>query len=595
MAKSKLVDDEVLERPFNKETLKRIAKYFVPFRMQIAFVLLIIAITSVIGLVNPYLMKIAIDKYIAKNNVHGLIILSVIFLSLNIILLFCSRYRTKLMGRVSKKILYNIRQDLFIHLQSLSIDFFESRPVGKILARVIGDVNSLNDIINNLIASIIPDSVTVIAVIVIMFNLNAKLAMVSLIIMPILAVTLFTIQRIARKKWQMVRKKFSTANAYIHESFAGARVVKAYVREEKNGHQFYKLAKDIRDTWIGAIRVSNSFWTFVDTSWGISIALVYWFGIRLLNTNSITIGLLVAFTSYIGMLWQPIINLSNFYNSLVSAMAGAERIFEIMDTKPVIEDRPSSIQIDEIKGKVIFKNVSFSYDNERKVLDNVSFTVNPGETIALVGPTGAGKTTIINLLSRFYDTTEGDIFIDDYNVKDIVLRSLRERMGIMLQDNYLFMGTVADNIRYGKIDATQQEIEWAAKLVGAHDFIMKMENGYDTDIKEMGNRLSVGQRQLIALARTILSDPHILILDEATSSIDTKTELMLQKALENVMKGRTSFVIAHRLSTIRNASRIFVVNDGKIIEAGTHKELILKQGLYYDLYKSQSEFLEKIS
>lgn len=595
MAKRKLLEDEVLEKPFSKDTFFRIAGYLKPHAKAIALILALIGITSVIGLLNPYLMKLAIDNYISKSNVKGLMVLVLLFLTLNIVSLVCSRYRISIMSKVAKKILYQIRQDLFSHLQELSIDFFESRPVGKILSRVIGDVNSLNDVIINTITSIVPDSITLVAIVIILFKLHARLAIIGLVILPFLAISLFTIQVVSRKRWQQVRKKFSTANAYIHETFAGAKVVKAFVMEEDTSNTFLELSKDIRRVWLNAIRINNALWPVVDASWGISMALVYWYGIKLLNTGGITIGLLVAFTGYIGMLWQPIINLSNFYNSLISAMAGAERIFEIMDIKPAIVEKPDAIEINEIKGEVEFKNVTFSYDAERPVLKNVSFKVEPGETIALVGPTGAGKTTIINLIARFYDVTEGKILIDGKDIRDIKLKSLRSKIGIMLQDTYLFNGTIADNIRYGKLDATMDEIVKAAKIVGAHDFIINTEKGYDTEIKEMGNRLSVGQRQLIALARTIIADPHILILDEATSSIDTHTEIMLQKALEKVMENRTSFVIAHRLSTIRNADRIFVVDDGRIIEMGSHNELINLKGLYYNLYKSQHEAMEKIS
>ncbi|WP_026486718.1 ABC transporter ATP-binding protein [Caldanaerobius polysaccharolyticus] len=595
MAKDRLLDDEVLEKPFNRETFVRITGYLRPYLKSIALILSLIGITSAIGLLNPYLMKLSIDNYISKGNLKGLMVLVLIFLGLNGISLLCSRYRISLMSKVAKNILYQIRQDLFSHLQDLSIDFFESRPVGKILSRVIGDVNSLNDVIINTITSIVPDSITLLAIIIILVKLHPQLAMVGLIILPFLAISLFCIQVISRKRWQQVRKKFSTANAYIHETFAGAKVVKAFVQEKATGGTFLDLLKDIRRVWLSAIRVNAALWPVVDASWGISMALVYWYGIRLLNTGGITIGLLVAFTGYIGMLWQPILNLSNFYNSLISAMAGAERIFEIMDIKPAIVEKPDAVDIGEIKGEVEFKNVTFCYDNERPVLNGVNFKVRPGETIALVGPTGAGKTTIINLIARFYDVTDGAVLIDGRDIRDIKLKSLRSKMGIMLQDTFLFNGTIADNIRYGKPDATMDEIIKAAKTVGAHDFIIQTEKGYDTEILEMGNRLSTGQRQLIALARTIIADPHILILDEATSSIDTHTEVILQKALEKVMENRTSFVIAHRLSTIRNADRIFVVDGGRIIEMGSHSELINRKGLYYDLYRSQYEAMEKIS
>lgn len=588
-------DDEVLEKPFDRKIFGRILAYLKPFSKQIAIILSLVAVTSAIGLINPYLMKLSIDEFIAKSNIRGLIIMAAVLLSLNMVSMICQRFRISIMSKVAKTVLFNIRQDLFAHIQTLSLDFFDSRPVGKILARIIGDVNSLNDILINAITSLLPDSVMLIAIVIILLSMNARLAIIALIMLPALAFSLTLVQVVARKRWQLVRKRSSNVNAYIHESFAGSKVVKAFVREEESSHIFLDLARDMREVWLSAIRANNALWPIVDTSWGISMALVYWYGIRLLNTGSITIGMLVAFTGYLGMFWQPIINLSNFYNSLVSAMAGAERIFEIMDKQPDIKDKVDAIELPDIIGRIEFKNVTFSYGDDQPVLKDVSFEVEPGETIALVGPTGAGKTTVINLIARFYDANDGSILIDGHDIKDITLKSLRSRMGIMLQDSFLFPGTIADNIRYGKLDATMDEIIEAAKAANAHEFIVNMEKGYDTEVSERGSRLSMGQRQLISFARTILADPRILILDEATSSIDTHTEMLIQQALKRLLTGRTSFVIAHRLSTIRNADRIMVVNNGNIIEAGSHDELMKKRGHYYNLYMAQYKFLEEIS
>lgn len=332
----------------------------------------------------------------------------------------------------------------------------------------------------------------------------------------------------------------------------------------------------------------------VSSTGGGGMVLIYWYGIRLVSTNTITIGLLVAFVSYISMFWQPIMNISNFYNTLVTNLAGAERIFEIMDIKPDIEDDEAAKTMPQIEGVVSFKNVTFGYDEERSVLNDINFDVTPGQTIALIGPTGAGKTSIVNLICRFYDTNEGEVTIDGCNVKDVTLESLRSQLGVMSQDTFLFSASIKENIGYGKLDATEEEIMQAAKAVHAHDFIMKFENGYDTCINERGSRLSAGQRQLIAFARALLANPRILILDEATASIDTNTERLVQKGIEKLLKGRTSFIIAHRLSTIRKADRIFVIDDGIIKEDGTHEQLMEAKGLYYDLYMSQFKFIEDV-
>ncbi len=344
--------------------------------------------------------------------------------------------------------------------------------------------------------------------------------------------------------------------------------------------------KEHRDAFFGAVRMSDAFGSVIDLSWGLGCIFLYFTGIVVLGVDAVSVGTFIAFGTYLNMFWQPIHNISNFYNQLVTNIAGAERIFEILDTEPGIADGSTAEQMPEITGEVVFDHVDFSYDDKVKVLDDVSFTITPGETIALVGPTGAGKTTIVNLISRFYEVTGGSVRIDGQDVRDVTIESLRKQMGIMTQDNFLFSGTIRENIRYGRLDATDEEIEAAARAVNAHDFIMKLEKGYDTELSERGGGLSVGQKQLLAFARTMVSDPKILILDEATSSIDTKTELLVQEGIEHLLAGRTSFVIAHRLSTIRKADRIFVVDDGKILEEGSAEELMEKKGLYYQLYQN---------
>lgn len=498
------------------------------------------------------------------------------------------------MDRAGRSAIATLRQDLFDHIQTLSLSFFDSRPAGKIMVRVINDVNSLNGLFTDGIVNVLIDFLTLIIIIIIMLTIDVKLTLISMSTIPLLLLVTFKLKRKIRHRWQEVRKKTSNMNAYLHESLSGMKVIQAFVREKENENIFLELNNDIKSTWMDAIKVNNLFWPCIDLISTIGTVLIYIFGVKALGVEDITVGVLLSIIWYSGRFWEPLNNISNFYNSILVAMASTERIFEIMDTEPEIQDSPNAIEMPEIVGRVEFDNVTFSYDNKKIVLENVSFNVSPGETIALVGPTGAGKSTIVNLISRFYDVTEGSVCIDGYDVRDVKLHSLRKQMGIMMQDTFIFSGTIMDNIRYGRLDATDEEVIDAAKAVHAHDFIMDMEDGYYTEVKERGSRLSVGQKQLISFARALLADPKILILDEATSSIDTQTEILIQKALERLLKGRTSFVIAHRLSTIRKVDRIMVVDNRHIVESGSHDELIAKKGLYYELYQAQYRFLKAV-
>ncbi len=587
-----LREDEKLEEKVSFEILKRLFKYLKPFKKEIFIVLLFIFIVMLVDLANPYFMKLAIDKYIKNKDSKGLISVGIIVLILNLISVFSAKRRTERMANITHSVLLNIRQDLYNHIQKLSFNFFDERPVGKILARIIGDVNSLTNLFNMSITNLIPDIATIIATSCIMFYLNPKLTLYGLSTLPFLVITLFSIQVISRRRWQVVRKKNSTLNAFTHENFSGIRVVKYFTAEKYRKKLFSELAWEVREAFVKAVRINDMFWPIVEFSWGIGTFITFYFGIKMIHSGNITIGLLIAFINYISMFWRPIMNLSNFYNSLITGMASAERIFEIMDIEPAILERENALELD-IKGEIEFKNVSFSYDGRKKVLDDVSFKIKPGEKIALVGHTGAGKTTIVNLICRFYDPQEGEILIDGVNIKDIKLESLRKQIGVMFQDTFLFSGSVLDNIKYGNLDANYEEIVETSKKVYAHNFITSLEKGYETDVQERGIRLSTGQRQLISLARTLIANPKILILDEATSSIDTYTERLLQKGIERLLEGRTSIIIAHRLSTVQNADRIFVVENGKIVEMGTHDELMENKGIYYEMFTSQFKYWEE--
>ena len=591
MAVNSYREDEYMENTDKKKILRRLLSYMLEYKGILIAVLICMGITVAISLVNPLLIEEAIDHYIAQSDFKGLMKLGLFALVLNIIFIIMVKIRMYVMALVSNKILMSIRNDLYEHIQTLSFSFFDSRPTGKILARIIGDVNSLKDVLVNMITTLIPEFVTVVGVVVIMMVKDYRLALASLSTIPLMIAGIWFVQTASHKRWQIFRKKGSNLNAYIHEDIAGMNVVQSFGAEEETQEIFEGLAEEHRDSFRDAVVYADLFGPVVDFCWGIGAMMLYLVGVRFLGFEQVSVGLLVAFGTYINMFWNPIMNLSNFYNNLVTNLTAAERIFDILDTAADITDANDVKELPEIKGNVEFSHVSFTYDKgtpaETKVLEDVSFQVQPGETIALVGPTGAGKTTIVNLISRFYDIESGKILIDGYDLTKVSIESLRQQMGVMTQDNFIFHGTVRDNILYGKLDATEEEMIAAAKAVNAHAFIMKMENGYDTELKEHGAGLSIGQRQLIAFARTMVSMPKILILDEATSSIDTHTELLVQKGIEALLSGRTSFVIAHRLSTIQNADRIFVIDQGGILEQGSPAELMQKKGAYYKLYMAQ--------
>lgn len=586
MAYNSFKEDEQSVEKSKLHTLKRMFLYLLKYKLTIVFVLLLMGYCVAVTLINPLIIESAIDDYIAKNDLTGLYKLLIVALALNLLVTFAIKIRMYVMAKMCNTVLLTIRQELYTHIQKLGFKFFDSRPTGKILSRIIGDINSLKDVLSNCVTTLIPDFVTVVAVVAIMVMKNPRLAVAALISTPIMAVTIIYIQIKAHPRWQTFRKKSSNLNAFLHEDMSGMRIIHSFHAEKETENTFDELINEHKKAFRSAVRMSDCFGSAIDFCWGLGCVSLYFVGLVILKDEHISVGTFIAFGTYINMFWQPINNLSNFYNQIITNIAGAERIFEILDTAPEIEDGDVKTELPEIKGEVIFDHVTFGYDEEI-LLDDVSFKITPGETIALVGATGAGKSTVINLISRFYDTNKGKVMLDGYNVREVTIESLRRQVGTMTQENFIFSGTVKDNIRYGKLDATDEEIIQAAKAVNAHNFIIKLENGYDTKLSERGGSLSIGQKQLIALARTMVSKPKILILDEATSSIDTKTEILVQKGIEQLLKGRTSFVIAHRLSTIKKADRIFVIDSGKVVEEGSHAQLLEKKGTYYNLYMAQ--------
>ena len=590
MARNVYNVDETLRQEFNFKHLKRLFGYLKPHRKQLIFALFLMLLASAANIIIPLLVKETIDRVIPERDVQKLVILCAIFAVLILVSAICLKKRIKVVNELGQTIILTMRKDLFVHLQKLPFSFYDDRPHGKIIVRVVNYVNSVSDLLSGSLVNVLAEGFSLIIVLFIMFFMDPVLTLVCLVAMPIMIFVVFRLKTWNRVAWQRVSNKSSNLNAYVHESLAGMKVTQSFVREDYNAQILDDVQDDYRKTWMRAIRLNNLVTPSIEIISTLANGAVILVGIALLE-HSVTAGTLIAFLGFTGRLWSPVINLSNFYNQVITNMAYLERIFETIDEDPRIQDAPDAVDLPPIEGEVEFDHVTFEYEPGMPILEDLSFRVDPGQSIALVGPTGAGKTTVINLISRFYDIQKGQIRVDGYDIAKVTLQSLRKQMGVMLQGSFIFSGTIMDNIRYGKLDATDEEVIEAAKTVCAHEFIMEMERGYQTQVNERGSRLSVGQRQLISFARALLANPKILILDEATSSIDTRTEQALQKGLENLLKGRTSFVIAHRLSTIRKSDRIMVINHRNIEEAGTHEELMAKKGHYYTLYTTQTRFI----
>ncbi|EAF0863743.1 ABC transporter ATP-binding protein [Listeria monocytogenes] len=593
MARNKFDIDEELETAFSAAHLKRILVYVKPYQKSIYITLFVILLANVATMIGPYLTKIVIDDTIPNKNMTQLFWIAVIFIVSVIVTGLCMRYRIRSITLIGQDILKDMRTEIFGHLQKLPFSYFDSRPHGKILIRVVNYINMLSDLLSNGLINLISDILSVIVTLGFMLMIDPVLTLYSLALIPVLFVIVMVIKTAQRKAYQVLSNKQSNMNAYIHESIAGIKVTQSFSREEENFEIFTEVSNEYRRSWMKAVKIQFLLWPGVQNIAVMTTCLIYFVGIKGYGVD-VSTGTLIAFIGYVGNFWNPVINIGNFYNSLITATTYLERIFETMDVEPDIKDVPNAKKMPPIVGNVDFKDVYFRYEEGVDILKGINFHVDAGESIALVGPTGAGKTTIINLLSRFYNINSGEILVDGENVEEVTLRSLRSQMGVMLQDTFIFSGTIIENIRYGKLDATEEEIIAAAKVVRAHDFISGLKDGYYTEVKERGSTLSAGQRQLISFARALLADPKILILDEATSSIDTQTEILLQEGLERLLEGRTSFIIAHRLSTIKNSSRIFYIDNGRIQEAGSHEELMAQHGYYYNLYQSQFDMLQAL-
>ncbi|TCP30535.1 putative ABC transport system ATP-binding protein/ATP-binding cassette subfamily B protein [Scopulibacillus darangshiensis] len=581
--------DNVIEKPFNWKQLSRLFGYMKPYlKTLIPYAILSMIVGTAVRLIVPIIIGVyAFDKAIKNKDYTLLSILVAITALLYLANYISNVYRIRLTNKLGQYVIHDLRKHLFNHVQRLSHRFFDSRSAGSILVRIINDVNSLQDLFTNGVINTLMDLVMLIGIFVILFSLSPQLALAVLIVMPLMFLISTKLRRSIRRSWQKVRLKMSKLNSHLNESIQGVRVTQSFTQEKENMSFFNGVNTENYDAWREATQKNAVFRPFVDMSNAIGSVILIWYGSHLINVGTIEIGVFVSFAFYLGMFWAPISRLGQVYNQLLVAMASSERIFEFLDEKPNVKEKPDAKSMDNINGTIELSDVEFSYDETRKALKGINLHIEAGEAFALVGHTGSGKTTIANLIGRFYDPTKGKVSFDGIDIMDIKLDELRAGVSTVLQDTFVFSGTIMENIRFGRPDATDDEVIKAAEAVGANHFIERLADGFLTEVEERGNVLSVGERQLLSFARALLANPKILILDEATASIDTETELIIQEAMKKLLKGRTSIIIAHRLSTIRDADKIVVMEEGNILEQGNHDELMKKHGKYFELVVSQ--------
>ncbi len=588
--------DEVIEKPFNWKQMTRLLKYIKPYsKTLLPAAFGAVFINMIVRLLVPILIgQYVVDRAIINSDYRLLIYLIVIVVGLYFINYLANHFRIKIVNVLGQRTIHDLRKQLFTHVQYLSHDFFDKRSAGSILVRILNDVNSLQELFTNGIINILMDAFMLLAIIIILFSLSAQLALAVLVILPIMFYISTKLRRDIRRTWQNVRSIRSRLNSHLNESLQGMRITQSFAQEEENAAYFDGVNQENFERERIAMKKSAYFGPFIEMSNAVGTVILIAYGATLIINGSMGIGTFVSFAFFLGMFWEPISRLGQIYNQLLVAMASSERIFEFLDERPTVKESDNPIVLADIKGDIQFDKVQFSYDDERIALHDISIDVKAGQTVALVGHTGSGKSTIANLISRFYDPTDGAVYVDGHNLRDVSLASLREHISVVLQDTFIFSGTIMDNIRFGRPGASDEEVIEAAKVVGAHDFIVRLANSYDTEVEERGSILSAGERQLLSFARALLADPKILILDEATASIDTETEMKIQAALRELLKGRTSIMIAHRLSTIREADNIIVLENGRILEQGNHEQLVEKQGEYYKLVKSQFDMFEAL-
>ena len=585
-------DDEEIERPFNWAQFKRLLGYMGPHVWLTVGATCVTLLGAAMQLLRPYLLFLVVNNALRTHDLRRLNVYVGLYLVSFVVTWAASMAQTQLTARLGQAVLHDLRHHLYSHIQELSLTFFDRRPAGNILVRVTNDVNSLGDLFTSGIVTLLSNVFLLVGIVVVMLALKWNLALATFAIVPALLLISTGLRRQIRLGWQRVRRRLSRLNAHLNEAIQGMRVTQAFVREPNNDTFFQNINFAYYQTWMQTIRVSALFGPLVTLTGACGTAIVFLYGATLVRDGQVSVGIVVAFLQYVALFWQPISMLGNLYNSLLQAMASSERVFQFLDFRPEVADRSGAPDLPPVEGKVVFDHVSFAYEDGKKALDDVSFEVKAGQTVALVGHTGAGKTTVVSLLGRFYDPTEGRILVDGHDLREVSLSSLRRQVAMVLQETFLFSGTIGTNLRYGRLEAAQVELEKAARETGMHSHIASLPDNYGTEVQERGSRFSAGQRQLMAIARALLADPRILILDEATSSIDTHTELEVQAALGKLLKGRTAFVVAHRLSTIRRADLILVFDHGRIVEFGNHESLLASDGVYTSLIRAQFRFLE---